>query len=126
MAKPPRISQAESVVMEVLWRQSPNTSDGVVVALGRQQKWQEATIKTLLNRLLKKRAISAIKEGRRYMYLPVLTREQWLSTESKALLDRLFGGRVAPFVAHFSRHRQMSKKDIDELKRLIEELGNGD
>jgi BlaI family transcriptional regulator, penicillinase repressor len=112
--------------MEVLWRQSPNTRDGVVAALGRQQKWQVATIKTLLNRLLKKRAISAIREGRRYVYLPVLTREQWLSTESKALLDRLFGGRIAPLVAHFSRHRQMSRKDIDELKRLIEEWDDGE
>jgi BlaI family transcriptional regulator, penicillinase repressor len=126
MAKPARISQAESVVMEVLWQRSPTTCEGVVAALDGQQKWQEATIKSLLNRLLKKRAISAIKDGRRYVYLPLLTREQWLSTESKALLDRLFGGRVAPFVAHFSRHRHMSRKDIDDLKRLIEEWDDGD
>ena len=112
--------------MEVLWHRSPNTREGVVAALATQQKWQETTIKTLLNRLLKKRAISATREGTRYVYQPVLTREQWLSTESNALLDRLFGGRVAPFVAHFSRHRRMSKKDIDELKRVIEELGHGE
>jgi BlaI family transcriptional regulator, penicillinase repressor len=108
--------------MEVLWQRSPNTSEGVVAALRGQQKWQEPTIKTLLNRLLKKRAISANREGGRYVYLPVLTREQWLSTESRDLLDRLFGGRVAPFVAHFSQHRELSRKDIVELKRLIEEL----
>jgi BlaI family transcriptional regulator, penicillinase repressor len=94
--------------------------------LAGQQRWQETTIKTLLNRLLKKGAIRAIKDGVRYVYRPVLTREQWLSTESKDLLDRLFGGRVAPFVAHFSRHRKMSGKDIDELRRLIDELGHGD
>ncbi len=111
--------------MEVLWRQSPNTCEGVVAALSKQQKWHEATIKTLLNRLLKKRAIRAIREGRHYLYQPILTREQWLSSESKALLDRLFGGRVAPLVAHFSRHRRMSRNDIDELKRLIAELDNG-
>lgn len=121
----PRISHAESVVMEVLWRQSPNTCEGVVAALSKQQRWREPTIKTLLNRLLKKRAISATKEGRHYLYLPILTREQWLSAESKVLLDRLFGGHVAPLVAHFSRHRRMSRNDINELRRLIAELDNG-
>lgn len=100
-------------------------TEDVVTALKTQQEWQEPTIKTLLNRLLKKGAISAQKDGRRYLYSPVLQREQWLASESKGLLDRLFGGRVAPFVAHFSKQRKLTKKDLAELKRLIEELDNG-
>jgi BlaI family penicillinase repressor len=118
----PPISQAESVVMEVLWRSSPLATEDVVAALKTQQNWQEPTIKTLLNRLLKKGAISAARDGRRYLYSPVLRREQWLSCESKGLLDRLFGGRVAPLVAHFSKHGKLTKKDLAELKRLVEEL----
>ena len=118
----PSISEAESVVMEVLWRTSPVATADVVAALKHRQDWQEPTIKTLLNRLLKKGAISARREGRRYLYSPVLQRDQWLSSESKGLLDRLFGGRVAPLVTHFSKQRKLSKKDIAELKRLIEEL----
>jgi BlaI family transcriptional regulator, penicillinase repressor len=120
----PTISEAESVVMEVLWQSSPIATEDVVTALKSQQDWQEPTIKTLLNRLLRKRAISAQRDGRRYLYSPILQREQWLSSESKGLLDRLFGGRVAPFVAHFSKHRKLSKKDLADLKRLIEELDN--
>ncbi len=116
------ISDAESVVMEVLWRRSPIATEEVISALARQQAWQDSTIKTLLNRLLKKGAIRATKDGRRYLYSPVLQRVQWLSTESKSLLDRLFGGRVAPLVTHFSQHRKLSKKDIAELKRVIEAL----
>lgn len=122
MKPAPSISEAESVVMEILWRGHPLATEDIVVALEGQQLWQESTIKTLLNRLLKKGAVSARKEGRRYLYSPVLQREQWLSSESKGLLDRLFDGRVAPFVAHFSRHRKLSKKDVADLKRLIEEL----
>jgi BlaI family penicillinase repressor len=116
------ISEAESVVLTVLWRTGAMTADAVVAALADQQDWQESTIKTLLNRLLKKGAIHARKDGRRYVYSPLITREQWLSTESEGLLDRLFGGRIAPLVAHFSKHRKLSKKDIAELKRLIEEM----
>ena len=118
----PAISEAESIVMEVLWRTSPIATEDVVAALSRSSDWQEPTVKTLLNRLLKKGAISAEKEGRRYLYSPVLKREQWLSVESAGLLDRLFGGRVAPLVAHFSKQRKLTKKDIAELKRLISEL----
>jgi BlaI family transcriptional regulator, penicillinase repressor len=116
------ISEAESVVMEVLWRTSPIATEDVIAALKPQGKWQEPTVKTLLNRLLNKGAISARKDGRRYLYSPVLKREQWLSNESTGLLTRLFGGRVAPLVAHFSQQRKLSKKDIADLKRLIQEL----
>jgi predicted transcriptional regulator len=124
MRAPVSVSEAESVVLAVLWRTSPIATEAVVAALAHQQHWQESTIKTLLNRLLKKGAIRAEKDGRRYVYSPVLTREQWLSNESEGLLDRLFGGRVAPLVAHFSRQKKLSKKDIADLKRLIQELDN--
>ena len=87
-----------------------------------RQDWQEATIKTLLNRLLNKGAISAQKDGRRFLYSPELKREDWVQAESRGLLDRLFDGRVAPLVAHFSQHRKLSRKDIAELRKLIEEI----
>jgi BlaI family penicillinase repressor len=118
----PAITDAESIVMEILWRRSPVPTEAVVAALDGEQHWQEATIKTLLNRLLKKKAIRAEKDGRRFLYSPVITRDQWLLTESKGLLDRLFAGRVAPLAAHFSRHGKLTKRDIADLKRLIEEI----
>jgi predicted transcriptional regulator len=112
--------------MEVLWQRHPIASEDVVAALRSQAQWREPTIKTLLNRLLKKGAISAQKVGRRYLYSPVLEREQWLSNESESFVERLFDGRIAPLVAHFSKHRPLSKKDLAELKQLIEELSDDD
>ena len=121
-----QISEAESVVMEVLWRgSSPMTSEAVVQALAATHDWQEPTIKTLLNRLLNKGAIAATKDGRRYLYSPQLKREDWVHAESRGLLERLFDGRVAPLVAHFSQHRKLSRKDIAELRKLIEEIDDG-
>ena len=119
------ISKAESVVMAVIWRSNPIATDDILAALKQHEKWQEATVKTLLNRLLKKGAISAQKDNRRYLYSPRLQREQWLAAESKGFLDRLFDGRVAPLVSHFSQQKKLSKRDIADLKRLIEELDNG-
>lgn len=120
-----QISEAESVVMDVLWQRHPLAADDVVAALSSQQDWQEATVKTLLNRLLNKGAIRASKDGRRYLYSPQLKREDWVQAESRGLLDRLFDGRVAPLVAHFSQHRKLSRKDIAELRKLIEEIDDG-
>lgn len=117
-----QISEAESVVMDVLWKRSPLSAEEVAAALSGRQEWQDATVKTLLNRLLNKGAISAEKDGRRYLYAPVLQRDAWVQGESESLLERMFGGRVAPLVAHFSEQRKLSRKDIADLRKLLEEL----
>lgn len=117
-----QISEAESVVMEVLWQRSPLTSEEVIAALLEHQQWQEATVKTLLNRLLNKGAIDAQKDGRRYLYSPRLRREDWVMGESESLLARLFDGRIAPLVAHFSQHRKLTAADVAELRQLVETL----
>ncbi len=117
-----QISEAESLVMQVLWQRSPRYAEDIIAQLCEEQDWQEPTIKTLLNRLLNKGAIQAEKHGRRYNYSAVLKREEWVTSESKSLLNRIFDGRVAPLVAHFSEKGKLSKKDIAELKKLIEGL----
>jgi predicted transcriptional regulator len=117
-----QISHAESVVMDVLWERSPLAAEDIVLATAEAQGWQEATVKTLLNRLLTKKAIAAERDGRRYLYRPLVQRSDYVHAASKSLLDRLFDGRVAPLVAHFSEHRKLTKKDIAELKRLIGEI----
>jgi len=119
---PPPITEAESVIMDVLWRRSPLPMEEVQAALQGKQDWQPGTIKALLNRLLGKQAICADKQGRRYLYSPLISRDDYLLAESKGLLDRLFSGRVAPLAAHFSRHGKLTKRDIAELRRLLEEL----
>lgn len=120
-----QISEAESVVMDILWTRSPLAADEVAAALGERRDWQEATIKTLLNRLLNKGAVEAVRDGRRYLYSPKIRREDWVLEESRGLLERLFDGRVAPLVAHFSAHRKLSRKDIADLRKLLEEIDDG-
>ncbi len=122
MKSNPQISEAESVVMHTLWDRSPRTAEEVVAAIGDERQWQISTVKTLLNRLLRKQAVTALKDGRRFLYSAALTRDQWLAGESGGFLDRLFDGRVAPLVAHFSSHRKLTPADLDELKALIRKL----
>jgi BlaI family transcriptional regulator, penicillinase repressor len=119
------ISAAESVIMEALWKQSPLTAEDIAAQVASGQDWTEATVRTLINRLLKKKAIAAKKDGRRYLYRPVMKRADWVHEESQGLIDRLFDGRLAPLVTHFSERRKLSAKDIADLKRLVSELDDG-
>ncbi len=122
---PPALSEAEARIMEVLWRRHPLAADEILGALRGEPVWQLATVKTLVNRLLGKGAIDADKDGRRFLYRPVLQREDWLAQESQGFLERLFQGRVAPLVAHFARHRKLKKSDLEALRRLLEENDRG-
>jgi predicted transcriptional regulator len=122
MTTDPKISSAESVVMEALWRRSPLSAEEITGEVGGPQGWTLATVKTLINRLLKKAAIAATPDGRRYLYRPLVARAAYVQAESKGLLDRLFDGRLAPMVSHLSQARALSAEDIAELKRLIAEI----
>lgn len=117
-----RISVAESQVMQALWSAGPLTSEEIVRTVGAAQNWGQATVKTLINRLLKKKALASEREGGRTRYRPLVTREAFVQAESQSLLDRLFDGELAPLVAHYSKHRALSPAEIARLKRLIEEL----
>lgn len=119
-----RISAAESVVMEALWKRRPLSAEDIVADVAAEQGWTDATVKTLINRLLTKEAITAERAGRRYLYSPKLERADYVSEESRNLIDRLFEGRLSSLVTHFSEREQLSTDDIAELKRLIQELDN--
>ena len=117
-----RISGAESQIMEALWRCGPLTPDGVVAEVGEANGWTAGTVKTLITRLLRKKAIEGRREDAGYLYRPLISRTSYVQSESESLVDRLFGGEVAPLVANFAEHRTLTPKDIDLLKQLIAKL----
>lgn len=121
-----QISEAESAVMDALWERHPLSAEEVIASLRASRDWREATIKTLLNRLLNKGAIRAERDGRRYLYSPVIERDAWVAQQSEGLVARLFGGRIAPLVAHFSERQRLSADDVAELRRLLDEIDDDD
>lgn len=121
-AAAPAISEAESRVIEQLWQRAPQASDELAAALHAATGWHENTVRTLLGRLARKGAVRAERDGRRYLYSPLLTRDAWQTQESRSLLDRAFGGKVAPLLVHFSRHEKLSAKDIAQLRKLVDQL----
>ena len=90
------ITAAESQIMEALWRCGPLTSDEIIADVAHRQQWGAATVKTLINRLLKRKAIRSEPYEGRVRYLPLIRKADYLQAESQGLLDRLFDGRLAP------------------------------
>ena len=118
-----KVSTAESRILKVLWgANAPIPADEVVAMLGKNREWSAGTVRTFLARLVKKRAVAVEKEGRRYLYRPLISREDYAHQESRNLIDRLFNGRIAPFITQFSERRDLSREEIADLKRLIERL----
>ena len=117
-----RISEAEAAVMRVLWEQSPLTAQDVVERVPADRGWSANTVKTLLARLVAKQAVAHEADGRRYQYRPMVARRDYLAGESRNLIDRLFGGRITPLVAHLAERDALGADEIAEIEALLAEL----
>jgi BlaI family transcriptional regulator, penicillinase repressor len=121
MANVPRISEAEWLVMRVLWTKSPATAGEVVAALESETDWNPKTVLTLINRLVTKGAVGFHKESRAHRYFPKVSERECVRAESRAFRERVFGGAVQPMLAHFVKETDLSAEDIAELRRMLEE-----
>jgi len=119
----PRISESEWLVMRVLWRDAPLTANQVVAQLASSTRWQPKTIKTLLTRLVAKKAVTYRKIGREYEYYPLVDEARSAKAESRSFLRRVYGGALAPMLAQFLEDESLSPEEIAELRRILDERG---
>ncbi|WP_373492193.1 BlaI/MecI/CopY family transcriptional regulator [Parasphingorhabdus sp.] len=117
-----RISDAEHAVMEVLWKRAPLTATEVADLVVREKDWSLQTVKTLLSRLAAKAVVGTERDGRRFLYSPLVERDDYLTGVSRNFVDRLFGGKVMPLVAHLAEADELSAEDIREIEELLREL----
>ena len=117
---PPSITEAEWKVMKLLWEKSPLPAYDVIQALGEKERWHSNTVKTLLARLTKKKALGTRKYKNLFLYYPLVSEEECIQAESDSLLERLFGGAVTPLLVHFARRRKLTKKDLEQLRKILD------
>jgi BlaI family penicillinase repressor len=116
----PQISEAEWVVMRVLWANSPLTTNQVVGALDNQTDWKPKTIHTLLSRLVRKGALAFRRQGRLYEFRPLVTAEDCEHDLARSFLARFFDGELAPLLARFVEREKLSAPEVERLKRILE------
>jgi BlaI family transcriptional regulator, penicillinase repressor len=116
-----RISDSEWQIMGVVWECPPVATADVVEKLSRQNGWHSRTIRTLLDRLTRKGALKITREGKRYLYDPLVSMEECVRNESRSFVDRVFGGEPASFLLHLVKETKLSPQEIRELKKLLSE-----
>ena len=121
MAKTPQISDAEWEVMKVLWERGPLDAQQIVDAIAAANKWNPRTVKTLLNRLVKKNALAFEVAGRHYVYRPKIAKDACVRRETRSFLSRVFDGAVAPALVHFIEQADLSPDEIRQLKQMLEQ-----
>lgn len=119
LLNPPQISDAEWVVMKVIWRNGTVTANQVVDALKDRKHWKPKTIHTLLARLSKKGVLGVDKSHREHVFRPLIEARNCLRAATRSFLGRFFDGEVAPFLACFLETEKLSPKEIEELKRIL-------
>ena len=117
----PAISEAEWVVMRVVWEGSPMTANEVVAALVGQASWKPKTVHTLLRRLVDKGALAFDKRGREFVYRPLVEERECQLAESRTFLSRVFGGQLSPLVAAFVESEKLSADEIAQLEKILKE-----
>jgi BlaI family transcriptional regulator, penicillinase repressor len=117
-----QISAAESQVMEALWCRGLLTPEEIIAATAKANDWGAGTVRTLIARLLRKGFLAGTRLKDGYFYKPLVSRADYVRSESQMLLDRLFGGQAGPLVAHFVTEQKLTTADVKKLKKLIQEM----
>ena len=118
-----RLSDAEFYVMEALWSAGrPLTAIEVADRVPADRDWSLATVKSLLSRLLAKRAVEPKKDGRRFLYSPAIEREPYVADESRRFVTRLFGGKLSPLFARLAEEEALDDEDIARIEAMLKEL----
>ena len=121
MKRLPRISESEWQVMLVLWSKGALTTNEIVDQLRGKAQWKPKTVKTLIDRLLKKGAVRFEKEGRRYRYYPAVSRDECIASERNSFVRRVYGGTMKPMLAALLEDAKLSPKDISELRDILDQ-----
>lgn len=123
--KLPQISEAEFEVMQIIWDKAPINTNEIVSLLSATSDWSPKTIQTMLIRLEKKGAVTHEKEGRVYVYSPLIPKEDYISHESHAFLNKFFNGALDQMVVSYLSQNDLSQEDIDSLRSILDQKAKG-
>ena len=114
------ISEAEYQVMKLIWDKAPASTKEVTEILTVESSWKPKTIQTLLSRLVKKGAIGYKKEGRVFVYTPLIKEEDYVEQESSSFLNKFYDGALNSMVVNFLEQDKLTENDINELKKILD------
>jgi BlaI family transcriptional regulator, penicillinase repressor len=108
-------------IMQVLWDRGRANAREITEALNATEEVAHSTVQTLLRQLEAKGAVTHQAEDRTFVFTPLLREDKVKRTAARDLLDRVFGGNVGSLVAHLLKQERLTRDELDELHRLIDQ-----
>lgn len=115
----PQISEAEYEVMKIIWAFAPINTNEITERLVRSTSWSPKTIQTLIKRLVNKGALSYEKQGRVFVYTPLIPEKDYIGEKSRSFLKRFYHGDITAMVSAFLENDALSEDEIDSLRSLL-------
>jgi BlaI family penicillinase repressor len=116
-----QISDAEWIVMNLIWEAAPIDAAEVIDRLAKANDWSAATVKTMLHRLVRKGALATEQIGKKYVYKPGVKRDACIRKASRSFLDRVCGGDAAPALMHLVKMAKLTNEQADELRAILDQ-----
>ncbi len=110
--------------MAVVWERAPTAASTIAGLLEETKQWTLATVRTLLRRLVAKGALEQRQDGKRFLFTPRVSMAECVRRESESFLDRVLGRTPSATILHLVRKADLSKQDIQELRRILREKEN--
>ena len=118
-----KLSEAEFEIIQALWRNNkPMTSNQILGEMGDTRSWKLASLMTALSRMAEKGAVYCDRSTRTNYYTALISEDQYKVTEGTSVLDRLFNKSAKEFIIFMYQNKQISQKDIQELRECLDTL----
>lgn len=121
----PQISEAEYEVMKIVWKLAPINTNEITELLLKTTSWSPKTIQTLIKRLVTKGALAYEKQGRVFVYKPLVREREYVDQESRSFLKRFYGGEISAMLSAYIENDRLSGAELDRLRSLLEK-GSGE
>jgi len=115
------LTEQELEIMKVVWERKASTVRDVYEALRERKGVAYTTVMTMMNILESKGHLVKRPEGRAYVYEPSQAQTQVISGMVQEFVDRVFDGAARPLVLSLLQERKLSREDLEEISRLIDE-----
>ncbi len=115
-----KLTQAEWLIMNALWEGHPAKARDISQRLPGKVNWAYTTIKTMLTRLVDKKAVSESKQGNTSIYQPILSRQQARRGALRTVLDQAFDGAFGPMMHFLVEDQKLTAKQRRELIDILD------
>lgn len=115
----PQISEAEFEVMKIVWKEAPINTNEITERLLKTTSWSAKTIQTLIKRLVTKGALTYEKQGRIFVYTPLVQENEYMNHESNSFLNRFYDGDISAMLSAYLENNQLSESEMHHLRSIL-------